>query len=86
MTIGGILLRARPRIVTLEQTPGVTRYTKNQPYFGKALMQFTRLGYSIRWETMRFVDYGLPQEQARITILASRYGIVLIKPLIPNLT
>ena len=77
MTIAGILLTAKPRVVTLEQTPGIVLITKHQQYFDEVLRQFTRLGYSIRWKIMKFVEYGLPQERARLIVIASGYVTIL---------
>jgi len=76
MMIGGILSIARPRAVTLEQTPGII-HSKYQRYCDEVLRQFTRLGYSIRWKIMRFVEYGLPQERERLIIIASGYVTIL---------
>ena len=73
MMIGRILLKARPRIVTLEQTPGIMQYKKNQTHFDEVIRQFTRFGFNIRWKIMKFAEYGLPQERERLIIIASRY-------------
>ncbi len=48
MTLGGILSVARPRIVTLEQTPGILVIKRNQEHYDEVVRQFTRLGFSIR--------------------------------------
>ncbi len=77
MTIGEILSVARPRIVLLEQTPGIMVYKKNQEHCDEVIRQFTRLGFSIRWRVLKFAEYGLPQERARLMIIASRYVTIL---------
>lgn len=72
MTLGSILSVARPRIVTLEQTPGILVIKKNQEHYHEVIRQFTRLGFSIRWKVLKFEEYELPQERTRLIILASR--------------
>ncbi|MCJ1310311.1 hypothetical protein MMC25_003973 [Agyrium rufum] len=77
LCIGPMLERCRPRIVTLENTFGMTRYVKHQDWYNALISQFTSVGYSIRWGVINFADYGLPQSRKRLIIIAACPGEVL---------
>lgn len=64
-----LLKKAKPRVVTLEQTSGImTLY----PHYLNALVQmFTELGFNIRYKKCHLQEYGLPQTRSRLIIIAS---------------
>ena len=64
-----LLEKAKPRIVTLEQTSGLLR--RHAPFFNSVIMMFTSRGFSIRWKIMNCADFGLPQRRMRLFIMAS---------------
>lgn len=66
-----VIKKARPRVVTLEQTSGLM---KRHPLFMKTVVHmFTDLGFSVRWKIINCADYGLVQSRNRLFIIASWY-------------
>lgn len=66
-----LIKKTRPRIVTLEETFGLTRTSDNLKWFNAMLQMFTRLGFSVRWKVFNFWDFGLPQPRRRLFLFAS---------------
>ena len=68
--ITGLVKKVNPRVVTLEET---YKLLKDYPgVFASVVESFTSIGYSIRWNHMYMVEYGLPQKRKRVIIVASR--------------
>ena len=67
--IGELLKKAKPRIVTLENTLGLEQ--RHPLYLHAVIQQFTVLGFSIRWKTIDLRDYGVPQSRRRLIIIAA---------------
>lgn len=61
--------KAKPRVVTLEQTSGLLR--RHEIYFNAVVLMFTALGFSIRWRILNCADYGVPQRRMRVFMIAS---------------
>ena len=67
--VSELLMKTRPRVVTLEQTSGLAR---RHPSFLNALINmFTSRGFSIRWRILNLKEYGLPQNRLRLIMIAS---------------
>ena len=64
-----LLEKAKPRIVTLEQTAGLIR--RHPLFFNAVISMFTSRGFSVRWKVMNCADFGLPQRRTRLFIIAS---------------
>ena len=64
-----LLKKAKPRIVTLENTLGLEQ--RHPLYLHAVIQQFTVLGFSIRWKTIDLRDYGVPQSRRRLIIIAA---------------
>ena len=77
-----LLLKTKPRVVTLEQTAGLE--SRHPEYFNSLIHIFTSNDYSVRWKTLNMAEYGLPQVRKRVIIIASCPGEVL--PLFPHST
>ncbi|KAF7874911.1 hypothetical protein EAF04_002085 [Stromatinia cepivora] len=75
--------KARPRIVTLEQTFGIL-HPKNKDAFNGLIACFTDLGFDVSWQVVKFQGYGLPSRRNRLIILASCPGEAL--PHMPQYT
>ena len=71
LAIRELIIRARPRIVTLEETFGLTRTTDNLLWFQAMIQMFTGLGFSVRWKVFDFRDFGLPQPRKRLFVYAA---------------
>ena len=69
--IEGLLMQIKPRIVTLEETFGLTTLLKHQEWFRSMIQTFSRLGFSVRWKVFKLCDFGLPQPRKRLFLLAS---------------
>ena len=67
--IFNLLEKAKPRIVTLEQTSGLIR--RHPIFFNAVINMFTSRGFSVRWKVMNCADFGLPQRRTRLFVLAS---------------
>lgn len=77
---GKLLNRRRARISTGEQTFGLL-FDRNEEYFNALVGQYTELGYSFRWDILRFGDYGIASTRRRLIWIASCPGEPL--PLFP---
>ena len=67
--IFNLLEKAKPRIVTLEQTSGLIR--RHPIFFNAVINMFTSRGFSVRWKVMNCADFGLPQRRMRLFVIAS---------------
>ena len=66
-----LLKKTRPRIVTLEETFGLTRTLDNLIWFNAMIQILTKLGFSVRWKVFNLQDFGLPQPRRRLFLFAS---------------
>ena len=71
LAIEELLKKARPRIVTLEETFGLTRTLDNLTWFSAMIQMFTKLGFSVRWKVFNMQEFGLPQPRRRLLLFAS---------------
>lgn len=67
--ISELVKKAKPRVVTLEQTSGLLR--RHEIYFNAVVLMFTSLGFSIRWKILNCADFGVPQRRMRIFMIVS---------------
>ena len=65
-----ILEMCRPRIVTLEQTPGIMTH-RDGTHFNALIHQLASMEYSMRWKIVNCADYGNVQARKRLIIIAS---------------
>ncbi|KAH7158041.1 S-adenosyl-L-methionine-dependent methyltransferase [Dactylonectria estremocensis] len=68
-----LLKRTRPRIVTVEQTFGLT-HGRHAVYFRPFLADFTQFGYSVRWKVVRLCTWGAAQDRKRLILIAAAPG------------
>lgn len=68
-----LVRKCTPRIITLEQTFGITHDRHSQHFWG-LIAQFTDLGYSVRWKVVRLCTWGSFQDRKRLIIIASAAG------------
>ena len=66
-----LIRKTTPRIVTLEETFGLTRTEENLEWFNAMIQMFTKLGFSVRWKEFNLLDFGLPQPRRRLFVFAS---------------
>ena len=67
--VHSLLTKAKPRVVTLEQTSGLPR--RHPAYFNSLIQMFTAQGFSVQWKIFKLADYGLAQSRKRVFIIAS---------------
>ncbi|KAI9675268.1 MAG: hypothetical protein M1817_001170 [Caeruleum heppii] len=70
-----LLSKTKPRMVTLENTFGLTE--RHPKWAMKGIELFTCLGYSVRWAVLNCADYGLTQRRRRYILFASCMGEIL---------
>ncbi|KAF5656464.1 dna (cytosine-5-)-methyltransferase [Fusarium heterosporum] len=68
-----LLYKLRPRIVTVEQTFGLT-HGRHENYFNTFLAEFTQYGYSVCWKVVRLCTWGAAQDRKRLIIIAAAPG------------
>ncbi|KAJ5889640.1 hypothetical protein N7504_010450 [Penicillium tannophilum] len=70
-----LINKARPRVLTMEETFGLRgRHTDT---FNRLIMDFIEVGYSVRWAVLDCVNYGVPQTRRRLIIIAAGPGETL---------
>ncbi|KAJ5623019.1 C-5 cytosine methyltransferase DmtA [Penicillium lividum] len=70
-----LMEKARPRVLTMEETFGLQN--RHIPTFNRLIMDFIEVGYSVRWAVLDCVNYGVPQTRRRLIILAAGPGETL---------
>lgn len=70
--VGGILLKLKPRIATLEQTFGLLSYEEHRQAFKLFLNQVINAGYDIRYKIENLLMHGLPQARKRLLMIAAK--------------
>lgn len=64
-----LVRKARPRVVTLEQTSGLLR--RHEVWFNAVVSMLTSHEFSVRWRLLNCADYGVPQRRVRCFLVAS---------------
>jgi DNA (cytosine-5)-methyltransferase 1 len=75
-SVGEILERCMPRIVTFEQTSGIVTH-RGGTHFKSLIRQITDAGYNVRWKICNLADYGNVQPRKRLIIIAACPGEIL---------
>lgn len=70
--VGELLKKAKPRVVTLENTFGLAQ-ERWKEWLNTIVQVFTTLGFSVRWRVLNLAEYGLPQARRRLILIASWY-------------
>ncbi|VUC33205.1 unnamed protein product [Clonostachys rosea] len=70
---GSLIDKVRPRIVTVEQTFGIT-HDRHQMYLCTLINDFTQYGYSVRWKIVRLCTWGSAQDRKRLIMIAAAPG------------
>lgn len=68
-TIPHIIEAARPKIVTMEEVPGLLSH--HPIWFGKLVSLIHEQGYSIRWAIENVLDFGVSQPRKRLVFIAA---------------
>lgn len=68
-----LIKKTRPRIITLEQTFGITQ-NRNLQYFRMLISGITQYGYSVCWGVVRLCTWGSPQDRKRLVMIAASPG------------
>ncbi|KAJ5709746.1 hypothetical protein N7493_010037 [Penicillium malachiteum] len=72
-----LIMSARPRVLTMEETFGLQG--RHRGTLHRIIMDFIEVGYSIRWGVLDCVNYGVPQMRRRLIIIAAGPGEKLPK-------
>jgi DNA (cytosine-5)-methyltransferase 1 len=75
-SVGEILERCKPRIVTFEQTSGIVTH-RGGHHFRALLKQIRDAGYNVRWQICNLAWYGNVQPRKRLIIIAACPGEIL---------
>ncbi|KAF2199365.1 S-adenosyl-L-methionine-dependent methyltransferase, partial [Delitschia confertaspora ATCC 74209] len=76
-TVAPILSLLKPRIATLEETPGLLTHRQHSNIFWALLCQLNKAGYNVRYKRANLVEYGLAQPRRRLFIMAARQDVPL---------
>lgn len=68
-----LINKVRPRLVTLEQTFGIT-HDRHASYLWALIGDMTDQGYSVRWKVIRLCTWGLAQDRKRLIMIAAAPG------------
>ncbi|KAG8532982.1 uncharacterized protein KY384_001764 [Bacidia gigantensis] len=71
LAVQELLKRVRPRVVTLEETFGLSNWIQHEDWFKTIIRMFTNQGFSVRWSVFNLLDFGLAQPRKRLFIIAS---------------
>ncbi|KAL2038236.1 hypothetical protein N7G274_008885 [Stereocaulon virgatum] len=71
LAVGDIVKNFKPRMVTLEETFGLTSKVDKMPWFTNMIAMFTKLGFSVRWKVFSLADFGLPGARKRLFVFGS---------------
>lgn len=71
LAVADLIAKVKARVVTLEETFGLTLQVDALPWFKSIIQMFTKLGFSVRWKVFNLCDFGLPQPRKRLIIFAS---------------
>lgn len=63
-----------PHLVTMENVPRLVE----QNVFSKFVTNLEKQGYSVTFQIVNCVDYGVPQQRNRLVLLASKFGPISI--------
>lgn len=69
--IEALLKKAKPRIVTLEETAGLVKIGSHKDFFSAVINMFTTQGFSVRLKVLSCADFGVSQQRKRLIIIAS---------------
>ncbi|RDA90664.1 hypothetical protein CP533_6826 [Ophiocordyceps camponoti-saundersi (nom. inval.)] len=73
---GELVNKIRPRIVTTEQTFGIT-HDRHSEFLQAFIHHLTSFGYSVRWKVAHLCTWGCPQNRRRLLIIAAGPGETL---------
>lgn len=73
LACGTLIDKIRPRLITLEQTFGLTHDQHNH-WFRTLIHDCTQLGYSIRWKVVRLCTWGSAQDRKRLVMIGAAPG------------
>jgi DNA (cytosine-5)-methyltransferase 1 len=65
-----LIAKAKPRMVTLEQTFGIIHNRFRRP-FNNLIRMFTDHNFSVSWQILELERLGLPQRRKRLIIVAA---------------
>ncbi|KAK6542402.1 hypothetical protein TWF694_006357 [Orbilia ellipsospora] len=74
LVVDRLLNVVRPRIVTMEQTFGISSTRKFKDHFAIVINQFIRNNYSVRWAVKDATDYSAASTRRRLIVIASCPG------------
>lgn len=67
-----IIEEIKPRMVMLENVPGLNRKGKGSPLLHEFEKRLEKMGYLITKDVLQLADYGVPQSRRRLVLLAGR--------------
>ena len=68
----GWLLKLRPRLFTMEQSPGLIKKEKHRLHFRRLLNDFLSAGYNVRYRVQNLAWFGISQQRRRLIFLGAK--------------
>ncbi|KAL5115988.1 hypothetical protein ACEQ8H_006105 [Pleosporales sp. CAS-2024a] len=76
-TVGPILKKLEPRVVTLEQTFGLYTHDQHKANFHMLLYDMGVAGYDVRYTIQNIAEFGLVQPRKRLLMIGAKRGTPL---------
>ncbi|KAJ5248837.1 hypothetical protein N7468_000288 [Penicillium chermesinum] len=67
-----IVKKAKPRILTIEETAGLLE--RHSRMFNRIIQDFIEIGYSVLWGIVECMNHGVPQTRKRLIVIAAGPG------------
>lgn len=73
---GRLVVETQPDLVSMENVPNL----RKMDIFTDFLRLLETQGYSVWWKIVSCLEYGIPQKRSRLVLLASKLGVIELKP------
>ena len=71
----GWLLKLKPRLFTMEQTPGLIKKVEHRLHFRRLLNDFLSAGYNVRYRVQNQAWLELGQQRRRLVFFGAKYEL-----------
>lgn len=76
-----LVKETRPDVITMENVPRLAQ----EDIFDSFVRSLRRMKYEVKWQEVKCIEYGIPQNRRRLVLLAGYQKEVPLLPPLPNL-